>query len=30
MALVTIMFVTVFLYMRFVLRKSGVRNVAMV
>jgi spermidine/putrescine transport system permease protein len=30
MALVTIMFVTVFLYMRFVLSKSGVRNVAMV
>jgi spermidine/putrescine transport system permease protein len=30
MALVTIMFVTVFIYMRFVLRKSGVRNVAMV
>src|SRR5215208_1509171 len=30
MALVTIMFVTVFLYMRFVLRRSGVRNVAMV
>jgi spermidine/putrescine transport system permease protein len=29
MALVMIMFVTVFLYMRFVLRKSGVRNVAM-
>ena len=30
MTLVTIMFVTVFLYMRFVLSKSGVRNVAMV
>jgi spermidine/putrescine transport system permease protein len=30
MALVTIMFVTVFVYMRFVLRKSGVRKVAMV
>jgi spermidine/putrescine transport system permease protein len=30
MALVIIMFVTVFVYMRFVLRKSGVRNVAMV
>jgi ABC-type spermidine/putrescine transport system permease subunit I len=30
MALVMIMFVTVFVYMRFVLRKSGVRNVAMV
>ena len=30
MALVIIMVVTVFAYMRFVLRKSGVRNVAMV
>jgi spermidine/putrescine transport system permease protein len=30
MALVAIMFVTVFAYMRFVLRRSGARNVAMV